>query len=297
MRILLSGSTGFVGSALAPWLRAQGHEVIPLVRHRARHDVSVASWDATTGAIKLETCGPIDAVLHLAGENIAGRWTRAKKQRILHSRVAGTRLLSQTIAGLERRPVVMISASAVGYYGDRGDEVLTETSSAGVGFLAEVCREWEAATGPAAAAGIRVVNLRMGVVLGAKGGALAKMLLPFRFGLGGRAGSGRQYMSWIAIDDLLAAIHHVLTAPLISGPVNAVSPQPITNREFTRILGTVLSRPAILPVPPAGLRLVFGEAADQMILASCRAVPQRLEQTGFVFRFGDLEGALRQILA
>lgn len=296
MRVLLSGSTGFVGSALASWLRARGHDVVPLVRHRTADDVKVALWDPAKGAIDLSRCGTIDAVVHLAGENIAGRWTAVKKQRIMESRVAGTRLLSETIARLERRPVAMVSASAVGYYGNRGDEVLTETSAASEGFLAEVCREWEAATGLASASGIRVVNLRMGMVLGAKGGALAKMLLPFRLGLGGRVGSGRQYMSWIAIDDLLAAIHHVISTPAIAGPVNAVSPHPVTNLEFTRILGRVLSRPTILPVPPVGLRLVFGEAADQMILASCRAIPERLAHTQFRFQFPDLEHALRHIL-
>lgn len=238
-----------------------------------------------------------DAFVHLAGENIAaGRWTRARKARIRDSRVKVTRRLCESLAGLSQPPKVLVSASAVGYYGDRGEEVLTEESPAGMGFLSEVCRGWEAACEPAVQKGIRVVNLRTGMVLSAAGGVLPRMLLPFRMGLGGRIGSGRQFMSWIDLDDLVGVIFHALTCDTLAGPVNAVAPNPVINLEFTRTLGRVLRRPTFFCVPAWALRLALGEMADELLLASARVAPARLAASGYVFRYPELEGALRHVL-
>jgi hypothetical protein len=238
-----------------------------------------------------------DAFVHLAGENIAaGRWTAARKARIRDSRVKVTRRLCESLARLSQPPKVVVSASAVGYYGDRSDEVLTEESPSGAGFLAQVCREWEAACGPAVQKGIRVVNLRTGMVLSAAGGMLPRILPPFRMGLGGRIGSGRQYMSWIALDDLVGVIVHALTCDRPAGPVNAVAPNPVTNLEFTRTLGRVLRRPTFFAVPAWAARLAFGEMAGALLLASARVEPARLAASGFVFRYPELEGALRHML-
>ncbi len=238
----------------------------------------------------------LDAAVHLAGESIAQRWTPERKARILKSRARGTRLLSESFARLTQLPCVLLCASAIGYYGDRGEEVLTEESPSGVGFLAEVCREWEAACEPAVRKGIRVVNLRIGVVLSAAGGVLPRMLLPFRMGLGGRVGHGRQYMSWIALDDLVGVIVHALTCDTLAGPVNAVAPHPVTNVEFTRTLGRVLRRPTVLPIPAFAARLALGEMADGLLLASTRVQPARLAASGYAFRYPELEGALRHVL-
>ncbi len=239
----------------------------------------------------------MDAVVHLAGENIsAGRWTDARKARIRDSRVQGTRLLCESLVGLSQPPKVLVCASAVGYYGDRKDEVLTEESTPGAGFLAEVCREWEEAAESAAQASIRVVYLRTGIVLSPSGGALAKMLLPFKLGLGGRIGGGGQYMSWIALNDAIGAIHHAIVTEALRGPANLVAPSPVTNLEFTKTLGRVLSRPTIFPLPGFVARLVLGEMADGLLLASTRAEPARLLGTGYVFRHPELEGALRYLL-
>jgi uncharacterized protein (TIGR01777 family) len=238
----------------------------------------------------------VDAVVHLAGESIAQRWTPESKARILQSRTSGTRLLSESFARLTPPPRVFICASAIGYYGNRGDEVLTEQSPPGSGFLAEVCREWEAACEPAVRGGIRVVNLRTGMVLSAAGGVLPRMLFPFRVGLGGKIGSGRQYMSWIALDDLVGVIIHALTCDRLAGPVNAVAPNPVTNLEFTRTSGRVLRRPTFLAVPAWAARLAFGEMADALLLASARVTPARLAASGFVFRYAELESALRHVL-
>ena len=239
-----------------------------------------------------------DAVVHLAGENIAsGRWNAARKAAIRDSRVNGTRFLCDALAGLARPPKTLVCASAVGYYGDRGEERLTEESPPGTGFLAEVCREWEAASAPAARKGIRVVALRIGMVLSPKGGALARMLPLFRAGLGGVIGGGRQYVSWVALDDLPGIILHALQRDDLRGPVNAVAPRPVTNREFTEALGKVLSRPTPLPVPAFALRLaVGGEMADALLLSSARGIPRRLEETGYRFRFAELSAALRHLL-
>jgi uncharacterized protein len=256
-------------------------------------------WDPVRREVDAAGLEGHDAVLHLAGENVgSGRWTAARKAAIRDSRVNGTRLLCDALAGLARPPKTLVCASAVGYYGDRGEETLTEESPPGTGYLAEVCREWEAASDPAARKGIRVVALRIGMVLSAKGGALSRMLPLFRAGLGGVIGSGRQYIGWVALDDLPHIILHALQRGDLSGPVNAVAPRPVTNREFTEALGKALSRPTPLPVPAFALRLAVGrEMADALLLSSARAIPRRLEETGFRFRFPELPVALRHLFA
>jgi uncharacterized protein (TIGR01777 family) len=280
---------------LVSFLTAGGHRVIRLVRKPPSGDD--VQWDPTEGVRDLSRLEGVDAVIHLAGENIAaGRWTPQRKDEIRRSRVEGARRLSESLAKLSQRPKALVSASAIGFYGDRGDEILTEDSALGMDFLAQVCQEWEAATEPAARAGIRVVRLRFGMILSPMGGALRKMLLPFRLGAGGRMGSGAQYVSWIAIDDAIGAIHHAVGAESLHGPVNAVSPAPVTNAEFTRVLARVLSRPAIFPMPAFAARLAFGEMADALLLASARVMPTRLQASGYRFRFPELEGALRHLL-
>jgi uncharacterized protein len=256
------------------------------------------SWDPDAGTIDAAALEGVDAVVHLAGESIAAlRWTRSVKERIRRSRVDGTRLLAETLGRLTRRPQVLVSASAVGYYGDRGDELLTEESPPGSGFLAEVCREWEAAADPARAAGIRVVHPRLGVVLAGQGGALPRMAIPFRLGVGGVIGSGRQYWSWIEVADLARAIELCLALDTLSGPVNTVAPTPVTNREFTRGLGRVLGRPTLVPLPALAVRLLLGEMGGALLLDSARSLPRRLARAGFRFRHPDLESALRAALA
>ena len=296
MKILVTGSTGLVGSALLPFLSTGGHQPIPLLRG-GQAQSGAPHWDPAAGKIAAESLEGFDAVVHLAGENIAGgRWTDDKKKKIRDSRVAGTRLLCAALAKRKRPPKTLVCASAIGYYGNRGPEVLDESSAPGSGFLAEVCQEWEAAAEPARAAGIRVVHLRIGVVLSADGGALATMLLPFKLGVGGVIGSGQQYMSWVAIDDVVGAIHFALTQDQLSGPVNAVSPSPVTNRDYTKTLGKVLARPTILPIPSFAIHLGLGEMADELLLASTRVVPDVLQEAGYEFRFPDLEPALRHLL-
>ncbi len=297
MKILVSGSTGLIGSALVPFLTTGGHSVVRLIRSQPRPGQAAVHWDTAAGSIDSSALEGLDAVVHLAGENIAvRRWTPAQKARIRDSRVQGTRLLAQSLARLQQPPKVMVCASAIGFYGDRGEELLTEASAPGSGFLTDTCRAWEAAAQPASGKGIRVVNLRLGVVLSPKGGALAKMLLPFRLGVGGQIGSGRQYMSWIEIDDVVGVIHYALTTDELRGPVNAVAPNPVTNREFTKTLGRVLSRPTIFPMPAFAARLAFGEMADELLLASTRVKPARLQNSGYYFRHPQLEGALRHLL-
>lgn len=294
MRILLSGSTGLIGSALLPYLKAEGHEIACLVRSDTEDSVR---WDPDKGQIERSRLDGTDAVVHLAGENIAtGRWTAAKKARIRNSRVEGTRLIAESLAQMANPPRVMVSASAVGYYGDRGDEVLREESAPGGRFLSDVCRQWESATDPAIRKGIRVIQFRTGIVLSRKGGALAKMLLPFKMGVGGKIGSGRQYMSWITLDDLCAAVLHCIQTDALHGPVNAVSPSPVTNMEFTKILGRVLSRPSIFPMPAFAVRIALGRMADELLLASTRVEPAKLISTRFKFRHEKLENALKEIL-
>jgi uncharacterized protein (TIGR01777 family) len=297
--VAITGATGLVGSQLVPFLTTGGHRAISLTRSksssRAPTAGETAAWDPSTGEIS--AAGPLDAVIHLAGESIAaGRWNARRKQAIRDSRVGPTRRLSEQLARLTVKPRVLICASAIGYYGDRGDKTLTEQSPAGSGFLPEVCREWEEATRPAAEAGIRVVNLRLGVILSPKGGALASMLGPFSFGVGGVIGSGRQYWSWIALDDVIGAIHHAIFADNLSGPVNVTAPTPVTNREFTKTLGQVLRRPTIFPLPAFAARIILGEMADELLLASARVMPAKLTKTGYSFRFSQLEAALRHVL-
>jgi uncharacterized protein (TIGR01777 family) len=296
-RVAVTGASGLIGRALAPFLTTGGHQVVPLVRRNARQGEVL--WNFGQARVDADALEGLDAMVHLAGEPIGARWTEERRRRIIESRVIGTRFLSETLARLERPPRVLIAASAVGVYGNRGDEILTEatpTLDAPRDFLTEVGREWEAATEPARAAGIRVVILRFGIVLSPAGGVLGRMLPPFRVGLGGPLGSGRQYMSWVAIDDILGAIHHALMTEALAGPVNATAPQPVTGQAFASTLGRVLGRPARLAVPASALRLAFGEMADVAILSGARVLPARLQETGYTFRYPELEGALRFVL-
>ncbi len=296
MKILISGSHGLVGTALIKSLEADRHEIFRLVRHYP-HSPSEIEWSPERYSIALSMIEGFDAVVHLAGESIAeGRWTDEKKKRIRESRVKGTRLLGDALANLTQQPRVMISASAIGYYGNRGDETLTETSSPGDDFLSEVCVEWEKATDMAKEKGIRTVNARFGIILDKDGGALKKMLPPFKMGIGGRIGDGKQWMSWIALDDVIGGIKFSLTNDSMQGPVNFVAPNPVRNAEFTKTLGRVLSRPTIFPIPAFGVRLVFGEMADALLLASQRVDCARLNDIGYEFKHASLEGALTHVL-
>ncbi len=297
MHVAVTGSRGLLGSALIPSLTSSGNRVTRLFRSGDLGPDDVA-WNPSQGLTHPSRLDAVDAVVHLAGENIAaGRWTPARKAAIRSSRVDATRTLCEGLARLPHPPSVLLSASAVGFYGDRGDEILTEASPGGTGFLAAVCCEWEAATEPASRTGIRVVQLRFGMILSATGGALRKMVTVFRLGAGGRVGSGTQCISWIAIDDAVGAIHHVLSDVSVQGPVNVVAPEPVTNAEFTRTLARVLRRPALVPLPAFAARLVFGEMADALLLAGARVQPTRLQAAGYAFRFPALEGALRHLLA
>jgi hypothetical protein len=295
LHVAVSGASGLIGSALTRRLAADGHRVSRLVRRAAAP--GEISWDPGAGRLEPTDLEGLDAVVHLAGENVGVRWTTSRKARIRDSRIQGTRVLSEALARTRTQPV-LVSASAIGIYGNRGDEVLTENSTPGPreDFLAAVGQEWENAAAPARAAGIRVVHPRFGVVLSPAGGALRKMLLPFRLGLGGRLGKGSQWMSWISIDDVTGALLHLMLNRVLSGPVNVTAPEPVRNRDFTRTLGRMLSRPALLPVPAAALRLVLGEMADSTLLASARVVPERLLESGYAFTHPDLETALRQML-
>jgi uncharacterized protein (TIGR01777 family) len=292
-RIVITGSSGLIGRELANFLMSGGHRVDRLVRREAAPGTTEIRWDPARGEIDAEALEGADAVVHLAGENIgARRWTAPVKAAILRSRVDGTALLSETLARLSRPPRVLISASAMGYYGSRGDEAVTERAGPGDGFLPDVCKAWEAATGPAEQAGIRVVKLRTGLVVSGRGGALARMLPVFRMGLGGVLGSGRQVVSWIGLDDLLGAILHLIFSD-VSGPVNTVSPGVVTNADFTKILGRVLRRPTLLRVPGFVVRSVFGEMGRTLLLEGARVEPGALRSSGFRFLEPGLEGALR----
>ena len=296
MRIIVTGSTGLIGSALLSRLRDAGHHVTGLARGVAA-DQDTPWWDPPAGTISEGALDGADAVIHLAGESIAaGRWTRARKARIRNSRVNGTQVLCEALARAATPPRVLVGASALGFYGNRGDELLDELASPGHGFLSDTCQEWEAAAEPARARGIRVVHLRTGIVLSAAGGALGKMLLPFKLGVGGVLGSGQQFMSWLALDDAVEIIIHSLTNEALRGPVNAVTPTAVTNREFTKTLGRVLRRPTVLPLPAFAIRLIFGEMGEALLLDSTRVVPARLVREGFEFRYPTLEGALRHEL-
>jgi uncharacterized protein (TIGR01777 family) len=293
-KILISGSSGLVGTALLSVLHSKGFEVTRLVRGSASGERQIA-WDPFR-PLAAESVSGFDGVVHLAGESIIGRWTETKKRRILESRVQGTRNLVAALVGASRRPRVLISGSASGYYGDRGDEVLREDSPSGNAFTSDLCRQWEAATADAATAGIRTVQTRLGVVMSAKGGALQKMLPPFRLGLGGKLGNGHQWFSWIDLQDVVGAILFILENESIRGPVNLVSPDPVTNAEFTRTLASVLSRPAIFPMPAFAARLVFGQMADELLLASQRIEPSKLLANGYRFQKPELRLALSAIL-
>lgn len=295
MRIAVTGSTGLIGTALVSSLTADGHEVIRFTRSQSPAP-GAARWDPVGGTIDVGTLARADAVVHLAGRSIGPvRWTAKVKREILRSRVDGTRLLAQTMAGLEDGPRVLVCASGIHWYGDRGDEVLTERSPPGKGFLAEVCRQWEAAAEPARAAGIRTVHLRNGVVQAREGGSLALQARLFRLGLGGRLGSGRQWWSWIALDDVVGLYRHALTVE-VEGPMNATTPNPVTNAEFTAALARVLRRPALLPVPALGPRLLFRDMADELAFASIRVYPAAAQASGYTFRHPNLEPALRHVL-
>jgi uncharacterized protein (TIGR01777 family) len=293
-RVLVSGVSGPIGTALLPSLDARGYDVVRLVRGTAAGGAQI-SWDPLQ-PIAPEAVAGFDAVIHLAGESIVGRWSASKKAKIRDSRVVGTRNLAQALAKAKSKPQVFVCSSAIGYYGDRGDEVLREDSTGGAGFLAEVCRDWEAATKPAIDAGIRAAQIRTGVVLSPKGGALGKMLTPFKLGLGGDLGSGRQWMSWIDVQDMVGAIHHVLKMDLLQGPVNMVAPRPVTNAEFTRTLASVLSRPAMFPVPAFVVKAAFGEMGESVLLGSQRVEPARLVASGYPFRYSELRGSLENAL-
>jgi uncharacterized protein len=320
-RILISGASGLIGSAVVQSLQSRGDEVVSLVRRSSRNQQEI-QWDPMR-PIPPEIVSGFDAVIHLSGENIAGRWTEAKKQRIRDSRVVSTEHLAQALAKEERPPTTFICASAIGYYGNRGEEILTEESISGDGFFPEVCREWEYASEPASDAGVRTVNLRTGLVLSRHGGALKQMLLPFRLGLGGKVGDGYQWWSWIHLEDLVRAVRYILQDPdlmergapvpsassgqalseaegsppvQICAPVNLVSPNPATNAEFTRALATALKRPARMHIPAFAAKLVFGELAEETLLASARVTPQKLIESGFEFRFSHLEAALQDVL-
>ena len=293
----MSGSHGLVGKALISSLSSDGHEVVRLVRREPSGRGEV-EWHPNEGRIDASALEGVDAVVHLAGESIAsGRWTGEKKRAIRDSRVKGTELLSEALARLSRPPAVFLSASAIGYYGDRGDELLTENSAPGNDFLAGVCIEWENATRLAVEKGIRTVHTRFGIILDANEGALGKMLTPFRMGIGGRVGDGKQWVSWIAIEDVVGGLKFVIRDQSVSGPVNFVAPNPVTNAEFTKILGHVLSKPTLFPVPEFAVRLAFGEMADALLLASQRVNSNVLQQRGFQFSWPMLEPALRNLLA
>lgn len=297
MKVAISGSTGLIGSAVAQHLAAAGHEAARLVRPGRALGPGAVRWDPATGDLDAAAWPGCDSVIHLGGENIAGRWTAAKRARIHSSRVGPTDQLCRALAALPTPPRSLLCASAVGYYGSRGEEALDEDAPPGDGFLADVCRQWEAACQPAVDAGIRVVHLRFAMVLSPAGGALKRMLLPFRLGVGGRIGNGRQVWSWIALPDAAAAIAFALDDESLSGPINVVSPNAVTNRQFTADLGRALRRPTLCPMPAPVARLLFGRMADELLLASARAGPGRLLAHGFEFRFPQLLPALRHLLS
>ncbi len=293
-RILVSGVSGPIGAALLPSLRQRGYAVTRLTRGKAAGEDQIA-WDPSQ-PLSPDAVTGFEAIIHLAGESIVGRWTDEKKKEIRDSRVLGTRHLAEALAKTSQKPKVFVSGSAIGFYGDRGEEILREDSTSGTGFLPEVCREWEAAAQYAIDAGIRTANIRTGVVLSARGGALPKMLTPFKLGLGGKIGDGRQWMSWIDVRDMVGGIHHILKTDLLQGPVNMVAPKAVTNAEFTKTLASVLHRPAIFPVPAFAARLAFGQMADELLLASQCVEPTKLVRSGYPFLYTELRKSLTDIL-
>jgi uncharacterized protein len=297
MNVLVTGAHGMIGTALIPRLRARGDRVVRLVRGEPEGSDDVR-WDPPAGTIDAASLEGVDAVVHLAGVGIGDKkWTEARKKEVLESRTIPTTLLARTLAALDRKPRVLVSASAIGYYGNRGDEQLTEAASPGDDFGAHVCGEWEEATAPAEEAGIRVVRTRTGLVLTARGGFLKRLLLPFKLGIGGRLGSGRQWMSWITLDDDLAAILHLIDTDALAGAVNLTAPNPVTNAEFTKQLGNAVHRPTVIPTPMSALKLVYGGELVDTLLGSQRVVPEKLQQSGFTFSHPELDGALRAVLA
>lgn len=295
MKILVSGASGFVASHLIPLLTTQGHQVHRLVRKEGGADS--VKWDPERGTIDAEKLEGFDAVIHLAGEPVAERWTEQKKRKIEESRVKGTQLLCKTLAALQSPPAVLVSASAVGYYGDRQDELLSEESARGSGFLAGVCELWENATQAASEKGIRVVNARIGIVLSPDGGVMQRLLPPFQMGAGGPLGNGKQFMAWIAIDDAIHSLLYAITNNDIAGPMNVVSPNPVRNSEFTKVLGNVLHRPTFFPVPVSVAHVAFGrDMADELFFASQRVIPKKLLDNRFEYKYGDLDAALRHLL-
>ena len=294
MKVVVSGASGLIGSELVPALRASGHEVIRLVRSEVA-GVDEVAWNPAAGSLDAHLLEGVDAIVNLSGENIGQRWTASRKREILDSRLAATGLLAQTAVTLDPRPSVFVSAGGVGVYGDRGDEIVTEESTLGTGFEADVVRAWEAAAAPARDAGIRVVNFRQGMVLAKEGGALARMLLPFKLGVGGRVGSGKQWWTWVAIDDVTAAYGFVLGHE-IDGAVNLAAPNPVTNAQFADALGKALGRPTILPTPAFAIRALFGEMGEDVLLCGRRALPARLIEAGFDFSAPTIETALSHVL-
>ena len=295
MKIAVSGASGLIGSALLSALRADGHDVLRMVRRKPTTPVPLIYWQPN-GAVDPLALDGVEVVVHLAGESIGERWTPQKKDAIRNSRGPLTHKLAHSLAHGKMKPKVFVSASAVGYYGDRGGEILREDSAPGKGFLTEVAQEWEKGTQLAAQAGIRTVCMRMGVVLSPEGGALKKMLTPFRMGVGGRLGSGRQWMSWVSLDDAVGAFRHAITTESLTGAVNVGSPNPVTNADFTRTLGKVLGRPAVLPMPAFVVKTIFGEMGEALLLASQRMLPVKLQASGYQFKHVQLEAALRDLL-
>lgn len=294
LTIAVTGASGLVGQQLCAFLKGGGHRIRPLVRREARPHSDEIRWDPQAETVDLKALEGVDVVIHLAGESIMGRWSDAKKRRIRESREKGTRTIARAVAQLAKPPRVLVSTSAVGIYGDRGDTRLSEgDDQGGEGFLADVCRRWEQAADPAREAGVRVVHPRVGVVVSARGGALAAMLPAFKLGLGGPVGGGQQWMGWISLDDLIGVYHHAVMTEALRGPVNAVTPEPVTNRDFGRTLGRVLHRPAVMPLPVAAVRAALGQMGDELLLFSARAQSQKLEDSGFGFLNPTLEQALR----
>ena len=293
MKILLSGSTGLIGSELIYFLTQNNQEVVCLIRDEKKENYNNVFWNPVNNILEINRINNIDCVIHLAGENISSkRWSKNQKQKISDSRVKSTKFLIDSLLKLEKKPQTFICASAIGYYGNRGDELLNERSEKGEGFLSDVCYEWEKATEPAQEARMRVVNLRFGVILSEKGGALKKMLLPFKFGLGGKVGAGNQFMSWITLEDTIKAIEFCRTTDKINGPINIVTPNPITNKQLTKILGKQLNRPTFFTLPASAAKLVLGETVDELLLASTRVEPAVLLENGFDFKYKTINEAL-----
>jgi len=295
MKVAVTGSSGLIGSSLVSFLSEKSVTVSKILRENTKDDD--ISWKPEDGDWDSAFTGGVDGIVHLAGENIAsGKWTRKKKEKIRNSRIEGTTRLCEHILKLPTPPSVLVCASAIGYYGNRGVEFLNEGSSRGSGFLPDVCLGWEEAAESVSKAGIRVVNVRFGIVLSKDGGALAKMMTPFKIGMGGKIGSGTQYMSWVAMDDVTGAIYHTLITESLKGPVNVTAPNPVTNKEFTNTLGEVLKRPAVVPIPAFAAKLAFGEMANDLLLASTKVAPKRLSDSGYKFQYPELENALKHVL-